>query len=99
MVRYEYKMERISLRTAGREMDKLNSFGDKGFKVIQAVQNNTDLVVLLMKEIETKSTPAKKKEDNTSKKQSAKKDQQDIKNATPTTKEEEEAIADLKAEE
>jgi len=93
MIRYEYKMERVSLRTAGREMDKLNSFGDKGFKIIQAVQNNTDLVVLLMKE----TGAAKKKK--APKKKASKKDQQEIKDVAPITKEEKAVIDELIAEE
>ncbi len=52
---------------------------------------------MFMKEIETKSAPAKKKE--APKKQASKKGQQDIKDVAPTTKQEKEVIDELKAEE
>jgi len=97
MIRYTYKMERVSLRSAGRELEKLNKFGSAGFRVIQAVASGTDFIVLLMKTIETKSASASKKE--ASKKQATKKDQQKIKDVAPGTKEEKEAIAELTAEE
>lgn len=95
MVRYEYRMERVPLRT--RELDALNELGSKGFEAIQAIEQNNTLIVLLMKEIETKSPPAKKKEEP--KKQASKKDQQDIKDVAPATKQEKEVIEELKAEE
>jgi len=97
MIRYEYKMERVSLRTAGRDQDKLNKLGSKGFRVIQAVASGTDFVVLLMKTIEMQTPEAPKVQ--ASKKQATKKDQQKIKDVAPVTKEEKEAIAELTAEE
>ena len=97
MVRYEYKLERLALRNTGRPIQKLNELGSKGFKAVQAVHQSNDLVVLFMKEIETKSAPAKKKE--APKKQASKKGQQDIKDVAPTTKQETEVIDELKAEE
>ena len=97
MIRYEYKMERVPLRASGRPIGNLDELGSKGFKAIQAVQQSNDLVVLLMKEIETKSAPAKKKE--APKKVSTKKDQQEIKSEAASTKQEKEVIEELKAEE
>lgn len=98
MIRYEYKMERIPLRSAGRPLDRLNRFGSKGFEVVQAVHQGGDLVVLLVKAIETKSAPAKKKEE-APKKQITKKDQQEIKDIAPISKDAKKAIAELNAEE
>lgn len=93
MIRYEYRMERVSLRTAGREMEKLNSFGNKGFEAIHAVQHNTDLVVLLMKETDTAPKKA------ATKKSTSKKDQQEIRDKAPVTKDVKKAMAELSAEE
>lgn len=97
MVRYEYKLERLALRSAGRPIERLDELGSKGFQAIQAVLQSNDLVVLFMKEIETKSPPGKKKEEP--KKQASKKDQQEIKDVAPATKQEKEVIEGLKAEE
>lgn len=93
MVRYEYQMERVPLRGAGRPIDRLNELGNKGFEAIHAVQHNTDLVVLLMKE--TEAAPKKA----ATKKSTSKKEQQEIKGKAPATKEEKQAMAKLSAEE
>ncbi len=97
MIRYEYQMERVPLRSAGRPLEKLNELGSKGFNAVQAAQQGNDLVVLFVREIETKSVSAKKKE--APKKPTTKKDQQEIKDTTPVTKDEKEVTEELKAEE